>query len=126
MAELSGAKLVVPPEEAESRVLEIVADLAFELGGERARRAVAPSASLEREIGLGSLERVELLLRLEAAFGTRLGEELLQVDTPAALARAIGTSTTGEATPAATTHAPAAAPAREAAPRHARTLSEVL
>ena len=31
------------------------------LGGERAERAVAAAASLEREVGLGSLERVELL-----------------------------------------------------------------
>ena len=35
--------------------------------------AVSPEASLERELGLGSLERVELLARLERAFGRPLG-----------------------------------------------------
>jgi 1-acyl-sn-glycerol-3-phosphate acyltransferase len=38
-------------------------------------------------VGLGSLERVELLLRLEAAFGRRLGDAVLQVDTVRGLAR---------------------------------------
>jgi 1-acyl-sn-glycerol-3-phosphate acyltransferase len=73
----------------EARVLEVVAALAEELGGSRARRAVAAGASLERDIGLGSLERVELLLRLESALGGRFGDEMLQLDTPAALAHAI-------------------------------------
>src|SRR6187455_1174457 len=75
-------------EEVEARVLEIVGDLALEVGGSRARRAVAAGASLERDIGLGSLERVELLLRLESALGGRFGDEMLQLDTPAALADA--------------------------------------
>src|SRR5258706_8485852 len=83
-----GKGAVLDAESAGTRVLQIVADLAFELGGPRARRAVTPEASLERDIGLGSLERVELLLRLESELGVRLGEELLRVDTPAALARA--------------------------------------
>ena len=38
------------------------------LGRESALPLVGPSAQLERELGLGSLERVELLLRLEKAF----------------------------------------------------------
>jgi len=73
----------------EERVLEIVRELALELGGSRAERAVSPVASLERELGLGSLERVELLVRLEGAFGRALGERFLGLDTPAAIARAI-------------------------------------
>ncbi len=73
----------------EQRVLEIVRELALELGGSRAQRAVSPAASLERDIGLGSLERVELLVRLEAAFGRALGERFLNLDTAAALAQAV-------------------------------------
>ena len=49
---------------AQERVLEVVRELLTELGGARALRAAAPDASLERDLGLGSLERVELLLRL--------------------------------------------------------------
>ncbi|PYQ04772.1 MAG: hypothetical protein DMF82_09945, partial [Acidobacteria bacterium] len=57
--------------------------------GARALRAAAPEASLERDLGLGSLERVELLLRLESAFGRTLDESCLQIDTPAGLARVL-------------------------------------
>ena len=77
------------PEDVVVRVLDVVRQLARETGGARAERAVAASASLEREVGLGSLERVELLARLERAFGRPLDDGCLAVDTPAGLARAI-------------------------------------
>jgi 1-acyl-sn-glycerol-3-phosphate acyltransferase len=73
----------------QERVLEVVRQLAAELGGPRAERAAAPGASLERDVGLGSLERVELQHRLETAFGRRLGDLALRLDTPAALAGAL-------------------------------------
>jgi fatty-acyl-CoA synthase len=73
----------------EERVLEVVRDLAGEVGGDRARRAVRPDSSLEREVGLGSLERVELLLRLETEFGCVLGDAALELDSPGALADAV-------------------------------------
>jgi 1-acyl-sn-glycerol-3-phosphate acyltransferase len=120
-----GNGVLAVPETAEARVLEIVSGLAFELGGPRARRAVAPDASLERDIGLGSLERVELLLRLESAFGVRLGEELLRLDTPAALARAVGEGVPKEAE-ATRGRAATLQPARDIAPERAQTLHEVL
>ncbi len=72
-----------------SRVVEIVRELARETGGPRAERAVSPTASLEREVGLGSLERVELLARLERVFGRALDDACLAIDTPAGLARAV-------------------------------------
>jgi 1-acyl-sn-glycerol-3-phosphate acyltransferase len=59
------------------RVLEVVRELAAELGHDSAARSASPASQLERDLGLGSLERVELLLRLEKAFGTRLDEEVL-------------------------------------------------
>ena len=37
----------------------------------------ATGSHLDRDLGLGSLERVELLLRLEKIFGTRLDEQVL-------------------------------------------------
>src|SRR5262245_4372902 len=75
--------------EALPRILEIVRGLALELHGPRAGRAVAPNASLERDLGLGSLERVELLSRMEAAFSRSLGDRFLSYDTPAELATAL-------------------------------------
>ena len=55
--------------EANRSAIEIVLTearaLALETGGERAARAVSETASLERDIGLGSLERVELITRIE-------------------------------------------------------------
>ena len=77
------------PDDVVVRVLDVVRQLARETGGARAERAVAASASLEREVGLGSLERVELVARLERAFGRALDDGCLAVDTPAGLARAI-------------------------------------
>src|ERR1700730_15006189 len=61
----------------EERVLEVVRELVAELGNEAALRSASPASHLERDLGLGSLERVELLLRLEKTFGTRLNEEAL-------------------------------------------------
>ena len=58
-----------------------------EPGGGRAPRA--PDRARPRSsatLGLGSLERVELLLRLETAFGRTLDERRLQLDTPGELA----------------------------------------
>ena len=62
---------------AEERVLEIVRGLLSELGHESAVRAAGPGSRLEHDLGIGSLERVELLLRLEKAFGTRIDEHVL-------------------------------------------------
>jgi 1-acyl-sn-glycerol-3-phosphate acyltransferase len=72
-----------------TNVLEIVCQLAEELGGARARRAASLTASLESDVGLGSLERVELLLRLEREFGRRLDERFLTLDTVLDIARAL-------------------------------------
>jgi 1-acyl-sn-glycerol-3-phosphate acyltransferase len=87
-----------PPPEAVvvERVLDVVRALARETGGPRAEQAVSPGASLEREVGLGSLERVELLARLERAFSRALDDRCLSLDTAAALARALLETVEGE------------------------------
>jgi 1-acyl-sn-glycerol-3-phosphate acyltransferase len=83
-------RAVAPRLEAvEERVVDVVRGLARETGGARAERAVSPTASLEREVGLGSLERVELLARLERAFGRALDDGALAVDTARGLAQAL-------------------------------------
>ncbi len=90
MADSEGAGAPGPgPEAVLERVLDVVRALARETGGPRAERAVSAEASLEREVGLGSLERVELLARLERAFGRALDDRCLALDTAAGLARAL-------------------------------------
>ena len=61
----------------EERVVAIVAGLVEELGGPAARMTVSARVSLERDLGIGSLERVELLVRLEEAFGVRLPDSAM-------------------------------------------------
>ena len=61
----------------EDRIVFVVRELARELGGDRAANAVSATASLERDVGLGSLERVELLMRLETEFGRELDDRFL-------------------------------------------------
>ena len=92
------------PDEVLGPVLAVIRDLAREVGGARAERAVGPETSLDREVGLGSLERVELLARLERTFGRTLDDRCLQIDTAAGLTRAILEAQPGE---------PLGVPARE-------------
>ena len=61
----------------EERILGIVRELVAELGHESAVRSAGVHSQLDRDLGLGSLERVELLVRLEKTFGTRLNEDVL-------------------------------------------------
>jgi fatty-acyl-CoA synthase len=83
--------VIAPPaEDVQARVLAVVRELVEETGGQRALRALASDASFERDLGLGSLERAELLERLEAAFGRTLSDDALEVDTPQGLARMLG------------------------------------
>jgi 1-acyl-sn-glycerol-3-phosphate acyltransferase len=61
----------------ESRVFDVTRQLLEELGSSHAVPAVRGSAHLDRDLGLGSLERVELLSRLDRAFQTALPERAL-------------------------------------------------
>jgi fatty-acyl-CoA synthase len=80
----------VESESAEGQTLGVVRELLLELGSVRAAESLSMDSLLDRDLGLGSLERVELLVRLEARFKTRLPEELAQeAETPADWARAI-------------------------------------
>jgi 1-acyl-sn-glycerol-3-phosphate acyltransferase len=77
----------------DDRVLEIVAALTVELQGALAPARITLDQSLERDLSIGSLERVELLLRLEHAFGVRLSEAaMMDAESPADLARAVQTA----------------------------------
>ena len=74
----------------EKQTLEVFRELLAELGSPRAAEDVSMNSSLDRDLGLGSLERVELLVRLESRFHTRFREEIAQrAETPSDWARAI-------------------------------------
>src|SRR6516162_5611223 len=82
----------------EQGILGIVRDLLREVGSESAARTLMLDSTLERDLGLGSLERVELLVRCEKRFGVRLPDDVAErADTPADWVRALV-----EGTPSAT------------------------
>jgi fatty-acyl-CoA synthase len=72
------------------RVLEVIRGLLVELGSQGALPMLNGGSQLDRELGLGSLERVELLARLETDFQVRLPDRVAsEANTPEDLARAI-------------------------------------
>src|ERR1700694_4746508 len=102
------------PRPAEQELLRLAREVAREMRPgqvERAPKRVDMRSSLERDLGLDSLGRAELVARLERAFAVRLPEEVLgSAETPADLARALaaagvegvgGAAATGAATGAA-------------------------
>ena len=58
------------------RVFEVIRTLLGELGSQGALPMLHLSSQLDRELGLGSLERVDLLTRLENAFGLRVPDSV--------------------------------------------------
>ncbi len=72
------------------RVLEVIRGLLDELGSQGALPMLNATSQLDRDLGLGSLERVELLARLETAFNIRLPDRMAsEANTPEDLTRAI-------------------------------------
>jgi 1-acyl-sn-glycerol-3-phosphate acyltransferase len=81
----------IAPEEAERSLLGIVSRLAGELRPERPRTQVTLLSDLEQELGIDSLGRMELRLRIEEQFGRPLGEQqAFAARTPAELLLALG------------------------------------
>jgi len=125
----------------EAQALEAVRQLLTELGGSRGLEelhARGLKAHLERELGLGSLERVELMLRLGDARGVRLPEQVMaEANTVGDLVEAILRQETAEAGAAqssreevesarATSAAAATRPELERQVRSAESLTEIL
>ena len=72
------------PSQQSSEMLAIVRELLTELGSHQAAQNVTINSSFDRDLGLGSLERVELLVRAEKRYGCRLPDEIAQrAETPA-------------------------------------------
>ncbi|MBK5256477.1 MAG: AMP-binding protein [Vicinamibacteria bacterium] len=81
-------------------VLDEARALALETGGERAGRAVSPVASLERDVGFGSLEKVELITRIERRAGCTLPDGILQAETCEEIASALSGAPRAASAPA--------------------------
>ena len=110
----------------ETAVLDTVRALLNELGSNEAAQRVSLRSSLDRDLGLGSLERVELLVRLEASLGLRLPETFAQdSETPADWVRAALATRTSSRSRA---RWPIRQPSNEGAPApaSARTFADVL
>jgi 1-acyl-sn-glycerol-3-phosphate acyltransferase len=111
--------------DVERRVLDIVTALAAEVGSLPANGRAALDDVLDRDLGLGSLERVELALRLEQAFAVPLGDAVLA---EAERCRDLVAAVSGAGATAVEVQAPAIALRRagDRLPVDARTLTEVL
>ena len=110
----------------ETRILEIVRELLADVGRPQAAARVTLTSSFERDLGLASLDLVELLVRCEARLDIELPDEIAeQAETPAAWVRAI---LQGGQETAAKSQYRIVPPSREAlpVPVSARTLVEVL
>jgi acyl carrier protein len=121
------ARTAVKGPQDEAKLLAIVAQLVRESSPGRAA-AVALDSSLERDLAIDSLARVELLLRIEKAFGVRLPADTLA---RAESVRDLLESMTRAAPAAAPTLAEPAIAAplaeiTEGAPDEARTLTATL
>ena len=113
--------MAVPPPAAspavDAEVLEIVGRLVSELSPGSAHRPGLQD-SLDRDLGISSLERVELLIRLEQAFGVRLPDSVMaEAATCQDLVTSILHAVPGAAEPTLSTH--------EAAPRTALAATSV-
>ena len=87
---MTSATLEPVPAQVEERVLEVVTALTTELQGPLSPVAIELDQSLARDLSIGSLERVELLVRLEQAFGVRLSDvAMMEAESPRDLARAV-------------------------------------
>jgi len=109
----------------EREVLAVVGALVAELGGARARARVGLDDALERDLGLGSLERVELVVRLEQAFGVRLPDAVMATAvTPRDVVAALSSGETAAVEGVAERAEPTLP--GQAAPASTRTLVEAL
>jgi 1-acyl-sn-glycerol-3-phosphate acyltransferase len=89
---------------------------------------VSLDSRLDRDLGLDSLARVELLARIEQTFGVQLADTVLQTaETPRDLLFALGTTARPSALPLArAVRKPALLPQDEGEPFEARTLPEAI
>jgi acyl carrier protein len=112
----------------EQQLLAVVRDLVRELSPQRLKRGDVTLASrLDRDLGIDSLARTELVLRIERTFRARLPvTEVAEMDTVADLLKAVEHAAPGGMTVLATDVAAHAAAPLIGQPDHAKTLTEML
>ena len=115
-------------EDTARRLLEVTRQLALELHPERSARLRASlDAHLERDLGLDSLGRAELVLRLEQSFKVKLPERLLaEAETPRDFLAAVEAASAAPSPLVSAEVRELAVGPAEAAPDAARTWLEVL
>ena len=109
-------------------LLELIKKLALELHPHReGDLRITLDSSLERDLGLDSLARVELFYRLEQTFEVSLADQLLaSAETPRDLLRGLAGAVRGPRTETLDTASATILDAVETFPHDARTLTEVL
>ncbi len=121
------------PTDANAQVLmDVIGKLVEEMRPHAAAQPLMLDSAFERDLGIDSLGRVELLERIERAFGYRLPEHvIINAETPRDLLRMLQHTDAAAARQltrdaVATPQAPQALDDEVAIPVHARTLIEVL
>ena len=115
-----------PPDVTAEPLLELVRELGSELHPAR-RISVTLDSALDRDIGLDSLGRVELILRMERRFGVNLPEgTLVNAETPRDLLKALVSARTSAGAEAGMPLPSVARADSTAMPEHARTMVEAL
>ncbi len=121
----SGGVTIIEPPAVEDRVRVLVDAFVAELGTTPVRGCVALDDVLDRDLGIGSLERVELLTRLEEAFDVRFPDSVLgEAESIRDLVAAVLAG--GEPTGGVVVETAAPIAAGVPAPDSARTLIDVL
>jgi 1-acyl-sn-glycerol-3-phosphate acyltransferase len=110
------------------RLYAIIRELAIELEpGRRESLEITPESLLDRDLGIDSLARLELSLRIERGFGVRLPERaLMEAVTPADLLAALEAAHPEEAAAMLRAVAEPVTGAARPAPTATRTLIEML
>lgn len=126
MQETAVATPAAPAVSLEDQIVKIVRELLIEQGKERAAKAITPRSSFQNDLGLSSLDLVELVVRCETRLDVEVPEEIAeQADTAAGWAKAIKEGIEQSAAkPAYRIAPPSADPV--ALPVNARTLVDVL
>lgn len=124
----ASVEIVVSFDSAAARLLDLLRELLREIHpSQRGLDSLSLDSHVDRDLGLDSLARTELLQRVERSFQVRLGEGVLLVETPRDLLQLI-LQACGEVVTADTqvVQAPTPGPSGKGAPIRAQTLVEML
>ena len=126
MQDTAAAPASTPPAPLELQIVEIVRELLIEQGKDRAAHSITQKSSFQSDLGLSSLDLVELVVRCETRLDIEVPDEIAeQADTAAGWAKAIQEGSEQATAKSAYRIAP---PSHDAVPLpvNARTLVDVL